>query len=258
LRTQRNLKEEEINTIAEFAKINGPLSKVMETLQVNEKLLKSQLAKEGLENMKLIIKYIQALGIEDSKVVFDLSLARGLDYYTGVIYEAVVESTGDNDGISVGSIAGGGRYDNLVGMFDANKRQVPCVGVSIGVERIFSILEQKRKDSLRPHDVQVFVASAQKDMMEHRLRLVALLWNAGLKAEVSYKPNPKLLHQLQYCEEADIPWVIVIGQDEVAKKIVKLRNVKDRKELEVAEGDMVQELKKLLGSTNEANASKTS
>lgn len=134
-------------------------------------------------------------------------------------------------------------------MFDANKRQVPCVGVSVGVERIFSILEQKWKDSLKPYDVQVYVASAQKDMIEHRLRLVNALWNAGLKAEVSYKPNPKLLQQLQYCEEADIPWVVVIGQDEVARKVVKIRNVKDRKEVEVAESDMANEVKKLLGIT---------
>lgn len=134
-------------------------------------------------------------------------------------------------------------------MFDSNKRQVPCVGVSIGVERIFSILEQKHKDSLKPHDVQVFVASAQKDMAAHRLRLANILWNAGLKAELSYKPNPKLLQQLQYCEEACIPWVIVIGNDEVSKGVVKIRNVKDRKEVEVSESGMAEELKKLLSSS---------
>lgn len=132
-------------------------------------------------------------------------------------------------------------------MFDPNNRQVPCVGVSIGVERIFSLLEQKYKDSLRPYDVQVYVASAQKDMVEHRLRLASILWNSGLKAELSYKPNPKLLQQLQYCEEADIPWVIVIGQDEVSRKVVKLRNVKDRKEVEVPESTLVEEVKKVLG-----------
>lgn len=89
-------------------------------------------------------------------MVFDLSLARGLDYYTGIIYEAVltqagVAAAGDasnggaaaEEGVSVGSVAGGGRYDGLVGMFDPKGRKVPCVGVSIGIERIFSIMEQK-------------------------------------------------------------------------------------------------------------------
>lgn len=91
------------------------------------------------------------------QVVFDLSLARGLDYYTGVIYEAVLTQVGvapapvsneaqngaAEESVSVGSVAGGGRYDGLVGMFDPKSRKVPCVGVSIGIERVFSIMEQK-------------------------------------------------------------------------------------------------------------------
>lgn len=89
-------------------------------------------------------------------MVFDLSLARGLDYYTGIIYEAVLTQAGVapvateapngatvEESVSVGSVAGGGRYDGLVGMFDPKGRKVPCVGVSIGIERIFSIMEQK-------------------------------------------------------------------------------------------------------------------
>lgn len=88
--------------------------------------------------------------------MFDLSLARGLDYYTGVIYEAVLTQAGvpplasdsqngasSEESAGVGSVAGGGRYDGLVGMFDPKGRKVPCVGVSIGIERIFSIMEQK-------------------------------------------------------------------------------------------------------------------
>lgn len=89
-------------------------------------------------------------------MVFDLSLARGLDYYTGIIYEAVLTQAGvapvtaeaqngapGEESVSVGSVAGGGRYDGLVGMFDPKGRKVPCVGVSIGIERVFSIMEQK-------------------------------------------------------------------------------------------------------------------
>ncbi|CAL1413527.1 unnamed protein product [Linum trigynum] len=75
-----------------------------------------------------------------SKVVFDLSLARGLDYYTGVIYQAVFKGT-----TQVGSIAAGGRYDNLIGMFGT--KQVPAVGVSLGIERVFAIMEQVQKDT---------------------------------------------------------------------------------------------------------------
>lgn len=91
LRSLRGLKEEEIKTISEFVQINGTLAKVLETLQANQKLLSSPLAKQGVESMQLLIKYVEALGIDNSLVLFDLSLARGLDYYTGVIYEAIVE-----------------------------------------------------------------------------------------------------------------------------------------------------------------------
>lgn len=96
-------------------------------------------------------------------MVFDLSLARGLDYYTGIIYEAVLTQVGvlaagdasnggaaTEESVSVGSVAGGGRYDGLVGMFDPKGRKVPCVGVSIGIERIFSIMEQKAEVRRRP------------------------------------------------------------------------------------------------------------
>lgn len=95
-------------------------------------------------------------------MVFDLSLARGLDYYTGVIFEAVLTQAGvtpvstdtqngSEENVSVGSVAGGGRYDGLVGMFDPKGRKVPCVGVSIGIERIFSIMEQKAEVTISYH-----------------------------------------------------------------------------------------------------------
>ena len=82
------------------------------------------------------------------QVSFDLSLARGLDYYTGVIYEAVLLQTpvhAEEEPLNVGSVASGGRYDGLVDMFDPRGHKVPCVGLSIGVERIFSIVEQRMK-----------------------------------------------------------------------------------------------------------------
>ncbi len=99
----------------------------------------------GLEGMRTLLRYCELLGCS-GVVSFDLSLARGLDYYTGLIYEAVLlGESKDSKGelIQVGSVAGGGRYDKLVGMFDPKKRDVPCVGVSIGIERLFSIMEAK-------------------------------------------------------------------------------------------------------------------
>ena len=104
--------------------------------------------------MKLLLRYCRLYGCGDV-VSFDLSLARGLDYYTGVIYEAILLGDAKDDAgeeIRVGSVAGGGRYDGLVGMFDPKGRSVPCVGVSIGIERLFSIMEAnmaKKKEQVR-------------------------------------------------------------------------------------------------------------
>lgn len=88
--------------------------------------------------------------------------------------------------MSVGSIAGGGRYDNLVGMFDTKNKQVPCVGVSIGVERLFAVMEAKqtaKKQKQRTTEVEVYVASAQKNLHEERMKLCNELWEEGLKVK---------------------------------------------------------------------------
>ncbi|NWT73410.1 SYHC protein, partial [Prunella himalayana] len=164
-------------------------------------------------------------------------LARGLDYYTGVIFEAVLlqqENEHLEEPGSVGSVAGGGRYDGLVGMFDAKGRKVPCVGVSIGIERIFSILERRLEASgekLRTTETQVLVATPQKHLLAARMKLISELWDAGIKAEMLYKKDPKLLKQLQYCEDTGIPLAAIVGEQELADGVVKLRDVATRKEV---------------------------
>merc|ERR1712002_1066794 len=179
-------------------------------------------------------------------VSFDLSLARGLDYYTGVIYEAVLcgdakDATGED--ITVGSVAGGGRYDGLVGMFDPKNRKVPCVGVSIGIERLFSI---KEANKIRTVDTEVCVITAQKNLVAERMKIISDLWEAGIKAEHSYKKNPKMLNQLQFCEDSGIPLAIVIGESEIAAGIVKLRDIATRNEVEVKREELIDVLKQRL------------
>lgn len=94
---------------------------------------------EAIKEMELLFNYLECMGALDDRICFDFSLARGLDYYTGLIYEAVL-----TDGDKVGSIAGGGRYDGLLSMY--SNKSVPAIGVSIGIERVFAILERKLKD----------------------------------------------------------------------------------------------------------------
>lgn len=204
---EKGLSDEVAEKIGEYVRLNGKIDLVNKLLQ-DEYLIKSKSAIEGLEAMKLILKYCEIYGTID-KVLFDLSLARGLDYYTGIIYEAILlskcdmfmllqyrttfffltESSGSNEVVHVGSVAGGGRYDNLVGMFDPKHKQVPCVGVSIGIERIFSVLEAQLSTSnskIRTTEVDFYVASAQKNLFENRMKLCRELWDGGFKVSFTY------------------------------------------------------------------------
>ncbi|XP_053735528.1 histidine--tRNA ligase isoform X2 [Synchiropus splendidus] len=254
---EKGLAQEAADQIGEYVSMQGGME-LAERLIQDPKMLKSKLACDGLSDIKLLFSYLQVFQVTD-KVVFDLSLARGLDYYTGIIYEAVLGQGGvpvvttdaqngaGDECVSVGSVAGGGRYDGLVGMFDPKGRKVPCVGVSIGIERIFSIMEQKAETSaqkIRTTEVQVMVASAQKNLLEERLKLVTELWKAGIKAEVMYKKNPKLLSQLQHCEEAGIPLVAILGEQELRDGVVKLRVVATREEMDISRGDLIAEIQR--------------
>ncbi|XP_052628136.1 histidine--tRNA ligase, cytoplasmic-like isoform X3 [Harpia harpyja] len=208
---EKGLSPEAADHIGEYVQLHGGLDLIEQLLQ-DPKLSQNKLAKEGLGDMKLLFEYLTLFGIT-GKISFDLSLARGLDYYTGVIFEAVLlqpENDHVEEPVSVGSVAGGGRYDELVGMFDPKGRKVPCVGVSIGIERIFSILEQR------------------------------------VKAEMLYKKDPKLLKQLQYCEDTGIPFAAIIGEQELTDGVVKLRDVATREEVDIPREKLVDEIRRRL------------
>lgn len=211
---------------------------VMSGLATNER------ARKGIEDLQVLSKYFDIFQISD-KVVFDMSLARGLDYYTGVIVEAVLV------GAEVGSVAGGGRYDDLVGMFSTNGQKIPCVGAAIGVERVFAILEAKAKASsavIRASPTQVYVAAAGADLLEERLGLLNTLWFAGINAEMSQKNKLKALDQFSFCEKNGIPFAIVLGPSELAEGKVKIRTIESRSEEIVEMSSVVEEIKKRLGA----------
>jgi len=221
--------------------------------------------RSAIGQLRTLIEYCTLYKCE-ANIVFEPSLARGLDYYTGAIYEVVIKKfsfepvqSSDSEGkFSVGSIAAGGRYDKLVGMFQQSSGKkkptdVPCVGISFGIERLFSIMEAKAEAeqesgrAARTNFVQVYVASANKKLMTERMKLCCTLWDAGLNAEHSYKANPKMLDQFQHAEDHAIPFVLIIGENELAAGIVKLRDTATREETDVQLDDLVNELKKRLG-----------
>ena len=176
----------------------------------------SKLGEECLKEMEVLFNYLENLNCVEN-IQFDLSLARGLDYYTGLIFEAVLI------GANVGSIAGGGRYDHLVGMF--SNKEIPAVGGSIGIERLFAILEEKYKDdpSIRCNMTEVLVASIGGGMAGHRLALCSELWGKKINAETLYNDNPKPQKQLSYALENGIPMMIFLGEDEIKANKAKIK-----------------------------------
>ncbi|EAW24854.1 histidine--tRNA ligase [Aspergillus fischeri NRRL 181] len=238
---------------------------LLESLWKDESLTANASAKAGLEEMGLLMDYLEAFGCLD-KISFDMSLARGLDYYTGVIYEVVTEGSApavsssapeaqklqksgkkdksksgnlededrSNDPtLGVGSVAAGGRYDNLVGMF-LPKAQIPCVGVSFGVDRIFSITKarlerEKSAEALRSSEVDVFVMAfggkGFTGMLKERMDVCQKLWNAGIKAEFSYKIKPKLPQQFKAAEQGGVPFAVILGEDELAAGQVRIKEL---------------------------------
>lgn len=210
---EKGLEESVADKIWEFVQRKGG-REVLEGLRGHEALLANESMKRGMDDMALLFEYLESFGILD-KVELNLSLARGLDYYTGVIYEVVTEgsapdtTTGQklqraakkdknnefdedrsNDpSVGVGSVAAGGRYDELVGMFSP-KAQIPCVGISFGVDRIFSITKarmekDKNAATIRSNEVDVFVMAfggkGFTGMVRERMEVCKILWDAGIK-----------------------------------------------------------------------------
>jgi len=176
--------------------------------------------------MEILIEYLKIMGIEQY-CTFNLSLARGLDYYTGLIYETVLTGTDQ-----VGSISGGGRFDDLLGMF--SNKQIPAVGVSIGIERIFNILKEKSKNdsSLRAVSTDVLVAAIGKNMTKERFRIVNELWKNNINAEILYNENPRQDKQMDYAINNRIPFIIFVGEKEKANNKFNIKILATGNQLE--------------------------
>ena len=242
---------------------------LLERLKGDESLMSNEKAKAGIEEMSLLMDYLEAFEVLD-KTWFDLSLARGLDYYTGVIFEVVTEGSapaslpttegtdGTPDGarrsskkpkasanededrsndpsIGVGSVAAGGRYDTLVDRF-LPKAQMPCVGISFGVDRIFTItktrMAQKADAESKPRratetDVYVmaFGGKGFDGMLKERMQICKSLWDAGIKAEFLHKVKPKLQAQFKAAETDSVPYAVILGEEEQAAGKAKIKEM---------------------------------
>jgi len=232
--------EPTINRIKHFMYLKG--DDFLEELKVTLKEDESALL--GIEDIETLLRYLKILKI-DTKISMDLSLARGMSYYTSLIFEAVL----DNDELQIGSIAGGGRYDNMIGQFSEKNTQVPCVGFSVGIERIFVLLQSKLKENVNINNftpTKVYLCSPKPGLLHEKLDLLQNLRENEIPAAISYKDKMTFLKQLQECEKYKIPVAVILGKQEIEKGIVKIRNVETRAETTVKREDLIEELKKVL------------
>ncbi|CAL4910310.1 unnamed protein product [Urochloa decumbens] len=236
---EKGISNETADEIGNLVKTRGPpLEVLLELRKEGSKFMQNEGLVVALNELEILFKALEKANALD-RIVFDLSLARGLDYYTGVIYEAVFKGS-----TQVGSIAAGGRYDNLVGMFSG--KQIPAVGVSLGIERVFAIMEQQEKERnemIRATETEVLVSILGKDLTL-AAELVSELWSAGIKAE--FKLTARVTNHIKYALQSGIPWMVLVGESELQKGSVKLKDVKANQEEEVDRKDFVQELKKRL------------
>ncbi|KAL5533884.1 hypothetical protein ACEPAG_344 [Sanghuangporus baumii] len=253
--------------IGEYVKHKGG-EELLDSLLADSTLTANARAKEGLSEMSLLFTLLKANKVID-KISFDMSLARGLDYYTGIIYEAIVAASAppgfkadatterteapkpqkksakkakgqdeedeiDESTVGVGSIAAGGRYDNLVGALisaaagsDKKNAGIPCVGVSIGLDRILAILYPKwLEKGLRQKEVLAFVMAAGDGLLEERIKLVTELREAGIKTDFLAKRKPKLPAQFATGEKDEVPFAIILGDEELKEGLVTVKEQK--------------------------------
>lgn len=246
---EKGLDEAVADRIERFVKLHGEPLKVLDALRADSDL--TQLCADAMDDMEKLFGLVQVMrdGMPQ-RLSFDISLARGLDYYTGVIFEAVLMDRG----INLGSIGAGGRYDNLVGMF--KKNSIPCVGCSLGIERIMNLMvkaaEQQAKanskqgnGTIRAACTQVMVVS-QKGCMKERMQLCAELWRSGVAAEFCYNENWNTGKQITSALKNMVPLVAFVGEDELERGEIVLKHLASEQQRAVRRTDLVQEIREEL------------
>ena len=177
----------------------------------------SETGLKGIEEMTFVWNEVEKAGMNKGEMVFDVSLARGLNYYTGAIFEVKAK------GIQMGSICGGGRYDDLTGIF--GWKGVSGVGISFGADRIFEVLSEL---NLFPESAtsgtQVLLVQFGGETTSAAFQLLKQIRNAGISCEM-YPDDAKLKKQFKYADDNKIPFVVVVGEDEVKSGMWQLRNM---------------------------------
>jgi len=197
-------------------------------------LMSSKIGLEGVEEIESVISYINSLVGEMSEIEFDLTLARGLSYYTGIIFEARALN------VKIGSIGGGGRYDNLTGVF--GWPDLSGVGFSFGIDRIYDVMEELELfDSQKIGSTQVLITNFDSNAEKFALRILTKLRESDIKAEI-FPDNVKLKKQLNYANKKNIPYVLMIGSEELKKGIFTLKDMVTGTQEEISIDEVIQKI----------------
>lgn len=208
---------EKANEILEFIGIKGSNQQVLEALEGYRD--KNELFDLGLDELKTVVKYLSGFGVPEENFAVDLTIARGLDYYTGTVYETLMI-----DHPEIGSICSGGRYDNLAEYY--TDKILPGVGISIGLTRLFFILNEQgmlnEERNTAPADVLLL---PMVEDLSPAVELATRFRNAGVRVQL-YGEQKKFKAKMNYADKIGVPYVVFLGEDEIRDGVVACKDMK--------------------------------
>lgn len=212
------LSADQITRLREFININGSKDVILNKLEKISLDCKSDQFKQGVKEIGLVVKTIRDFGLSDSRFMIDLRIARGLDYYTGTVYETML-----NNHPEIGSICSGGRYDNLASHY--TKKYLPGVGVSIGLSRLFyKLCEIGAIESTRFSSAEVVVMPIGSGQITASVKIAEKLRSIGINTML-YTEENNMRKKLKYADKMGFEWVALIGEDELLTEEVMLKNM---------------------------------
>ncbi len=217
------VEEKQIRFIIDFIEIEGTSDEKIEKL---ENLgIDNDVYKKGLEELKTVVKNVRLFGVPEANFKVDLTIARGLDYYTGTVYETFL-----NDYRELGSVCSGGRYENLAEYY--TEKSLPGVGISIGLTRLFYKLNELNIIKAEKKSISDVLIIPLTENLEEPIKLSTEIRKLGVNTEI-YLNNKKLKAKFKYADKLEIPYVIVVGDDEIRLNKIKLKNMKTGEEKEI-------------------------
>lgn len=222
------LNKEQIQKIIDFIEIQGTSDEKIEKL---ENLgIQNEIFNQGVRELKTVIENVRLFGVPEENFNVDLTIARGLDYYTGTVYETFL-----NDYRELGSVCSGGRYENLAEYY--TNKNLPGVGVSIGLTRLFSKLNELNIIKADKKSVAEILIIPMVENLKEPIKLATKLRNAGINTEI-YLNEKKIKAKFKYADKLEIPYVIVIGEDEIKENVVTIKNMKTGEEVKVPNNEI--------------------